>query len=51
MWGLTTLLYGIGLSTVIELMQSVGNRGLFEFDDIFDNGIGTLVGVIVFFWW
>ena len=48
-WGLMTLLYGIGLSTAIELMQLVGRRVLFEFDDIIDNGVGTVVGVLLYF--
>lgn len=47
-WLLAALLYGIGLSTVVELMQLVGHRGLFEFDDIIDNGIGTLAGMLLF---
>jgi glycopeptide antibiotics resistance protein len=30
-------------------MQLVGRRGLFEFDDIIDNGVGTVVGVLLYF--
>ena len=35
---------GAGLSCLIELLQLVLRRGLFEFDDIFDNFLGLLIG-------
>ena len=44
------ILIGLGFSVVIELIQLVAHLGLFEFDDVIHNTIGTVigVGVIVF---
>lgn len=46
-----TILLGFGLSLGIELTQLVFRLGLFEFDDIFNNTLGTLLGygLFVFF--
>lgn len=41
------LLICFGLSNVIELIQLVGRIGLFEFDDIFGNTIGGMIGFSV----
>lgn len=38
------LIFGLGLSTGIELMQLVWKRGTCEFDDVFHNTIGCLIG-------
>lgn len=43
-----TLIVGTLLSLAIELTQLFGKLGLFEFDDIFNNAIGTLLGYMVF---
>ena len=40
--------YGIGISLFIELGQLILKRGLFEFDDIFHNCIGLVVGYILY---
>lgn len=42
-WG-KALLICLLLSGCIELIQLVGRIGLFEFDDIFGNTIGGLIG-------
>lgn len=41
------LLFGIAISSTIEILQLVWRRGLFEFDDIFHNGLGCLVGYCI----
>lgn len=38
---------GILLSSVIEVSQLVSCRGLFEWDDMFHNGIGCMMGCIL----
>ena len=44
------LLFGAVISSCIELSQLIFCRGLFEFDDIFHNSIGCMVGCIVSSW-
>lgn len=39
-----TLTAGFALTCLIEIMQLVTSRGIFELDDIFNNFLGTLVG-------
>lgn len=41
------LVFGIIVSTGIELLQLILCRGLFEFDDIIHNGFGCMVGTVV----
>ena len=41
------VLAGFLLSVVIELVQLVFRRGLFEFDDIFHNTLGALLGILL----
>ena len=36
---------GAGFSLLIELLQLILHRGVFEFDDIFHNSLGALIGV------
>lgn len=43
-----TLLLGFGISWGIELAQLFFRLGLFEFDDIFNNTLGTLLGYEIF---
>lgn len=38
------LVFGFGLSSCIELLQLVWKRGTCEFDDVFHNTIGCLIG-------
>lgn len=40
--------FGFFISSLVELTQLVTHRGLFEFDDIFHNTLGTFVGVALF---
>lgn len=39
-----SVVYGIAFSALIEVTQLITHRGLFEFDDIFHNTIGLLIG-------
>ena len=41
------LLIGMATSAVIEVLQLITCRGLFEIDDIIHNGVGCMVGVIL----
>lgn len=41
------ILLGIGISVFVEMIQLITMRGLFEFDDIIHNGIGTVIGVVI----
>ena len=43
------LLSGSLLSVAIELTQLITHRGLFEFDDIIHNTLGTLIGIALFY--
>ncbi len=43
------ILIGFGLSVMIEIIQLVSHRGLFELDDILHNTIGAAIGVVLFF--
>ena len=43
-----TVLLGFGFSLGIELAQLLLRLGLFEFDDIFNNSLGTLLGYGLF---
>ena len=39
-----SLLIGVVCSAIIEILQLLLHRGLFEWDDIFDNTVGFLIG-------
>lgn len=41
------LLFGGGVSAVIEVSQLVFMRGLFEWDDMIHNGLGCMVGCLL----
>jgi glycopeptide antibiotics resistance protein len=43
-----TLLFGFACSLSIEVMQYVFHCGLFEFDDIFNNTLGTFIGYMLY---
>ena len=43
------IILGMLMSSGIELTQLYLHRGLFEFDDIIHNTLGTIIGVILFF--
>lgn len=44
----TALGSGLLISVCIEVVQLVFHRGLFEFDDMFHNTLGTLIGIGIF---
>lgn len=48
LWGWRSVLFGLGLSVVTEVLQLVGHRGLFELDDLFHNTVGTAFGCLAF---
>lgn len=39
---------GFVMSAFIEVIQLISHRGLFEFDDIFHNTIGTVIGIGIY---
>lgn len=41
------LLVGIGFSTLIELLQYIFKCGFSEFDDVFHNTLGCLIGIMI----
>ena len=41
---LKALLLGVSLSTTIEVLQRVLGKGMAEFDDVFHNTLGCLLG-------
>ena len=43
--GVIAILLGLLLSVSIEVIQLLSYRGLFEFDDIIHNTLGTAIGV------
>ena len=45
MWNWKGLWFGVGLSCVVEMLQLVMGRGLCEFDDVFHNMVGAIIGV------
>lgn len=49
--GWKSIVIGCAFSSLIELIQLITRRGLFEFDDIFHNTLGTVIGYwIVLIW-
>lgn len=44
---LTVFLFGMGLAIGIELLQLVLKKGSFEFDDIFHNTLGCMLGFLI----
>lgn len=42
------LLYSISISLTSELSQLILRIGLFEYDDLFDNALGAIIGVLAF---
>ena len=43
-----TVIIGFLLTTAIELIQLIFHRGYFEFDDIFHNTLGTVIGICIY---
>ena len=48
LWKWKGVIVGAGFSIVIELLQLKSQRGLFEFDDILHNTLGTFIGVSIY---
>lgn len=48
LWKWKGIVAGLGISVAIELLQLIGQRGLFEFDDILHNTLGTFIGVLTY---
>lgn len=48
LWKWKGIIAGFALSITIELLQLISRRGLFEFDDILHNTLGTLIGVSLY---
>lgn len=46
-WKWRGLYAAVGLSCIIELLQLVTSRGLFEFDDMIHNIVGAVLGAII----
>ena len=44
-----TIMIGAWISLAIEVIQFVSHRGLFEFDDIFHNVLGVIIGNLAYF--
>ena len=44
-WRWRGLWFAAGLSAAIEILQLVTSRGLCEFDDVFHNMIGAVIGI------
>lgn len=44
-WRWRGLWFAAGLSVGIEILQLVTSRGLCEFDDVFHNMIGAVIGI------
>ena len=47
LWKWRGVMVGSGVSVAIELLQMISRRGLFEFDDILHNTLGTFIGVSI----
>ena len=45
----SVFLSGFMLSVAIELTQLVAHRGVFEYDDILHNTLGTVIGIALFY--
>ena len=45
---IVTVIIGFLLTASIELIQLIFHRGYFEFDDIFHNTLGTVIGIGVY---
>lgn len=47
LWKWRGLLVALGMSVTVELLQMITQRGLCEFDDVADNVLGALIGVVI----
>lgn len=44
---LLSILYGVMLTVIVEILQLLLHRGTFELDDILNNAIGTIIGMLI----
>lgn len=44
---LLSFFYGLILTVIVESLQLLFNRGIFELDDILNNAIGTIIGILI----
>ena len=47
LWRWKGTIYSLVLSIVVEAVQLITARGLFEFDDVIHNVVGTVVGIAI----
>lgn len=47
LWKWRGILVALGASVIVELLQLITRRGLCEPDDVVDNVLGALIGVII----
>ncbi len=47
MWKYKAVVYGLFLSVLAEMLQLAFRRGLFEFDDMLNNTVGTFIGILL----
>lgn len=47
LWKWRGLFAALGMSVTVELLQLITQRGLCEFDDVADNVLGALIGVVI----
>lgn len=47
LWKWKGLFVALGMSATVELLQLITQRGLCEFDDVADNALGALIGVVI----
>lgn len=47
-WKWKSIVVALILSFGIEFIQLISKRGLFEFDDIFNNCIGAVIGYLIY---
>lgn len=50
-WGWRAVLYGMLFSIAIEAAQYIGALGYTEVDDVINNTLGTLLGVLIWRVW
>lgn len=42
-----SIVYGVMLTVIVECLQLLFHRGTFELDDILNNTIGTIIGILI----
>jgi len=44
----SSILVGVGTSILIEILQLVTGRGFFQIDDVLTNGLGAVIGYVLY---